>query len=100
MTYTRHNITGLAENEGTLGFFQSTFRLTDGILGLSILCVIFFVSFNILSRVNSTRDSLAGSTFLCFGLSIIMMAMGLILPIYTLGLGIFLGLIAFSYVFK
>lgn len=100
MTYERHNLSALGDGTNTADFFTGAFTLSNGILGPAVLVVIFVVAFSILSKANTTRDSLAGSLFLSFGLSIIMSAMGMLLPVYTLGLGVILGLIAFSYVFN
>jgi len=99
MTYARHNLSALGDGSNTLDFFTGVFTLSNGILGLVLLGVVFFIAFSILQARNNTKDSLAGSLFLTTTLSIIMVSMGILLPMYALGLAILLAFLALSYLF-
>ena len=100
MTYARHNISVLGDGGSSLDFFKGAFQLSNGILGLTILVIVFTVAFSILQARNDTRDSLAGSLFFVTTISFILTSMGMLLPMYSLGCGVLLGFIVLSYAFK
>ena len=96
-----YKLTGIAQNAtGVVGFFRGVNDvLMFGWLGALLLIGMFFVTFIMFVRVTgNTGKSLTASSFICFGLALIMRAMSLVSDtVMFISLVLLAGVIAFTW---
>jgi uncharacterized membrane protein len=75
-----YNVTLVANSSGVLDFVQNVnTHIMDGWFGTLIMIAFFVIMFgSIMFKTNNARQAFAASSFICFGLSLFLLGLGLI----------------------
>ena len=100
MVFNASNMTGLTTAETMYDLIKYSNYVTNGIMGMLLMLVTFFILLSLFSRQYDFESSLMTASLISFVLALFLVAIELLNPFLILAPGIILGILLFKVYFS